>query len=150
VAFVKVANAGVWTDATNKRIAILRVDANNQLGLTRNATNNNIQAFYTANATAKAINVTTLNGTLDWFHIAMTWDLNAGTNGEFKLFLLGVQAGTTQTSLGAWSGNLASGRNNIGCDNTTGPTVVWSGWIDEVPIWTRVLAPPEIASLATR
>ena len=67
-----------------------------------------------------------------WHRVALVWD---GTNRS--LHMDGVEvAKDTQPNLAASSGNL-----QIGCGKTVTPTTFWSGLIDDVRIYSRVVEP---------
>ena len=74
-------------------------------------------------------------------HVVMTWDTSAD---EFKLYIDGVQIGTTQTGLGTPSG--AWDRLYVGADRAAGN--LWSGWIDDLFVLSGVvLSDTEVALL---
>lgn len=73
--------------------------------------------------------------------VILTWDLAAD---EFKLFIDGIQIGTTQTGLGTPSG--VWDRLYIGADRAGAN--LWSGWIDDLFILDDVvLSDTEVALL---
>lgn len=140
--WMKVSGAGVWTDATLRRLMGLRVDANNQVNLSRSATSNTLLCQYLAGATSKTVSIGSQSST-DWLHLAMTWSKSAD---QMKVYFQGVQTGATQTGLGTWAGTFNSTRANIGADSTV-PATVWSGNLAHAAIWTRALSAGEIAEL---
>lgn len=141
LAWAKVSESGVWSDGTGRRLIVINSSSNNQLLLTKNATSNQLLGLLTFDGISKGVNITST--TTNWFLLAMTWDKS--TN-ELKVFLDGVQQGTTQTGLGTWSGNLSSTSNVIGAGSTT-PSLIWSGNIAHVALWNTALTPTEIAAL---
>jgi hypothetical protein len=64
-----------------------------------------------------------------------------------RAYINGAQVGTTQTSLGTWSGALDSAQTCIGAANTT-PASVHSGWLAHPAIWNVALTPAEVAWLS--
>ncbi|MCX5646979.1 MAG: protein kinase [Phycisphaerae bacterium] len=67
-----------------------------------------------------------------WHRVALTWD---GTNRS--LYADGVEvAKDTQSNLAASSGNL-----QIGCGKSVAPTTFWTGLIDDVRVYSRVVQP---------
>jgi len=76
-----------------------------------------------------------------WTHIASTY---SDTDDEFKAYINGVQVGTTETSLGTFSGNLASTTTVIGAYNTSSSTP-WLGKIDDVKVYDYARNPSQIA-----
>lgn len=140
--WAKVAGAGVWTDATNRRIIHLRTDVSNRLLIGRPTASNLLQFLYVAGGTTKTVNLTT--SAVDWLHVVLTW---SKATDQMKAYAAGAQTGTTQTALGTWVGALNSTNSNIGSTDTT-PNAVWSGTLAHAAIWTRVLTAAEIAELA--
>ncbi len=139
----KVSAAGVWTDGTQRLVFIVYVDGNNFLQVNRTPVNGDLEYVYTANGTTERV---TLNGlsTTDWMHLAMTWDLGAGVNGEFKAFYNGAQAGATQTGLGTWAGAPVAVFVGVGAL----VNFPWSGYAAHVALWDSALTPGQVASLA--
>jgi hypothetical protein len=75
-----------------------------------------------------------------WVHIAWTWDT---TTDEFKVYINGSQAGTTQALTGTWS--LAPTVAYISAStDVTGPSNYWQGLIDEVRIWNTARTQSQI------
>jgi hypothetical protein len=139
----KVSGASIWTDTLAHTMFRLRVDANNDVFLRKNTTNNQVQFIYTAGATAETINLTT--SPTDWFHLAITWSATAD---EVKAYYNGAQTGSTSTVLGVWAGVLASTVCCVGAGSTT-PTTGWNGTVAHAALWTTPLTAAQIASLAT-
>jgi len=143
MAWGKVSEAGVWTDGVARYMARFAVDANNYISLEKRTINNSLRALYSAGGTSKGISPT-FSG-LTWFHLAITWDKNAGADGQVLVFLNGAQSGATQTALGVWNGALAATTTVAGALNTT-PINVWSGLLAHVLVLNRTATPAEIAS----
>lgn len=140
----KVAAAGTWTDATDRRPISLRVDANNRLNVNKTATNNQVGSTYVAGGTSKGVSFTTA-GPLTFFHLALTWSKSAD---QLKFYVNGAQVGTTQTGLGTWAGALAVGTTAVGGSDLIGGNP-WSGAIAHAAIWTTPLSAAQILALAT-
>ncbi len=136
----KVSGAGVWTDATTRRLAYFFVDSSNRVSILRTATNNQLSAFYLAGGTNKSVNFTA--SSLDWFHVAITWSKSAD---QVKVYLNGIQQGATQTGLGTWAGALASSTVRFG--SATGGEF-WSGFGQDGEARDYALSPGQIAELA--
>ena len=143
--WVKVVNAGVWTDTTLRYCMLIRADSNNRVVLFRTATNNQLALEYKAGGTAKQVAFTDAGGRTDWLHLAITASVAAG---EVKAYLDGAQVGATLGTLGTWVGALNSTRNHIGAGSTT-PTLVWSGYLAYGAVWTKALTPAEVSAVAT-
>lgn len=139
----KAGGAGVWTDATDRRLAQFRVDANNRAYLQRSTTNNVITANYIAGGTAKAVNFTTAAPTT-WQHFAMTWSKTAD---QMIAYVNGVQVGAIQTGLGTWAGSLATTLTVLGASDTSGSNP-WSGSEAHTAVWALALSAAQVAILA--
>jgi hypothetical protein len=145
VVWAKVSGAGVWTDATSRRILRIGVasgSSNNDIRITKTTTTNQLQFNYAANSVASQVNDTSLGGSTGWFQAVITW---SKSKDQVKAYINGVQVGSTQTGLGTWSGNLASTAVAIGASDSSG-TSGWSGMINDVRLYTRVLSETEIAA----
>lgn len=141
--WAKVANVGVWSDATVRRFITLQVDANNRVFIEKVAGANTFGYNYVAGGTAKNRNRTTT--TTDWFHVALTW---SKANDEVKAYFNGAQEGATLNALGVWVGTIVSTNTNVGANATT-PTSVWSGFLAHAAIWNTPLSAAQVAALAT-
>lgn len=144
LAFAKVSGSGVWTDSTERDLVRLRVDGNNEIILNKQTVDNELRWYYGASGTGDNVVDTSLNGSIGFFLMAMTWDTSAD---EMKAYLNGTQVGSTQTGLGTWIGNLSSTQSVIGAINTT-PSSVWDGDISHVALLTEVLSGAEIFRIA--
>jgi microcystin-dependent protein len=139
--WVKVLNAGVWTDKSYHTIALLGADFSNNYVLIRKHSNNNLlQWCYTAGGTAKC--GTSSRDDIGWMNMAVTWNKAAD---QAKFYFNGVQAGPTLTGLGVWAGDLVSGYCVFGAETLTG-TRGWKGYGGRVALWDVALTADEIAS----
>lgn len=139
--WVKVANAGVWTDATIRGIMHIGVDANNRFFINKNNTSNEIAFSHRAGGTVKT--VTTTFSATTFFSVALTWDKVAD---EVKAYVNGAQVGTTQTTLGVFAGTLTNGFSAIG-DSSSAGSQPFSGSIAHSTLWKVALTPAEILAL---
>lgn len=130
------------------RIFSMGADANNVVLLEKTATANTLRAAYIAGSTTKSVSpkvYARLGGQkAEWHHLAMTY---SAADDAVKVYLDGAQSGSTATSLGTWSGSVASTIYVIGASATT-PSNVFKGWIAHVAQWTTVLTADEIRELA--
>jgi hypothetical protein len=94
---------------------------------------------YTAGATAEEHTESGQTST-GWLHMAITWDK---IQDEVKFYLDGVQVGTTQSSLGSWSGSLASDKCVIGAQDNSG-AAVWYGYLAHVALWDKALSGKQV------
>ena len=123
-------------------MAILGVDANNEVVLTRSATD--LILTYGAGGTDESVTIAS-GSPAGYFMVALTWDVSGNA---VKAYYNGVQSGSTQTIAGTWVGNLASTLAVIGASVTT-PSNVWSGDIAHWELLTEVLTSTEILKIAT-
>jgi hypothetical protein len=130
------------------RIFSMGVDANNVVLLEKTATANTLRAAYIAGGTTDHVSPTLYtqgpNQYGEWHHIAMTYSV---TDDALIVYLDGAKTGSTQSTLGTWSGSVASTIYVIGASATT-PSNVFKGWIAHVAQWTSVLTADEISELA--
>ena len=140
--WAKVANVGVWSDATVRRFATFQVDANNRVYIEKVAGANTFGYNYVAGGTAKNRNRTT--STTEWFHACLTW---SKSNDQVIAYFNGVQEGATLTGLGVWAGSIVSTNTNIGANATT-PTSVWSGLLAHAAVWNTPLSAAQVLTLA--
>lgn len=138
--------SGFLTDGAFRRMIYLNADANNFLMLTKSSVNNRVDCTYRAGGTFSERLLTSFSIT-DWFHLAITWDKNAGASGEFKAYLNGVQQSTTATGLGIWAGSLSSTACVIGANDSAGANR-WNGNLWGASLWTVALSASEVADIA--
>ena len=136
--WLKMANAGVWTDGVARYAMRLSIDANNYIILIKSSANNILTLTYTAGGVIETATIG--SSTTDWFHLAMTWSKPAE---EVRYYYNGVWQ-ETDITLGVWAGAFAVAV--IGAANTT-PAFPWQGYIAHTAIWTRALSDSEIAAL---
>ena len=141
--WARVYNVGVWTDGNNHVMGTLRVDANNQIFLKKDNTNNRKELVYEAGNVTET-GVETGLAIIDWMQLFLTW---SATTDEVKQYRDGSQVGITLTVLGAWAGQLVNTNTIIGSFDT-GPTNPWYGWLAHCAVWDTILTQPQIADLA--
>jgi hypothetical protein len=144
--WARVSGAGIWTDATQRKAAILLADANNFVRMQRHTGNNLLEFSQVAGGTVKTASLST-GGSLGWMCLGLTWSLSTGATGEVRLYYNGVQSGATLTGLGTWAGNLSNTGTVIGALNLT-PNEVWSGYLAHGAVWDRAISAAEVADLA--
>ncbi len=139
----KVSAAGIWTDATIRKLFHIFSDSSNRVILQRTNVNNQLNITYIAGGTNDTITYTS-SGPTDWVHLAATWSKTAD---ELKLYVNGAQQGSTAATLGTYTGALTAANQRISGTNAT-PTEPWSGSIAHVAVWSTPLSATQIASLA--
>ena len=142
--WAKVASAAVWADSTVRRVITLAADADNYIAIEKTATANELGFHYSAGTPVldSVTDSTTIGASVDWFHVAITWDTTADA---IYAYVNGTQG--TSATLGTWSGALASTTAVIGSSSTTAADV-WSGWLSNIAVWKVALSASEIARLA--
>jgi hypothetical protein len=139
----RVSAAGVWTDNAQRHVFNFYVDASNAISM-RKETTNIMRAVYVAGGTTSILVETTQP--VIWTNTVVTWSRSAGANGEFRLFINGTQDGATATNIGNWTGAPISTRTILAAFSTT--AAQWTGNLAFAALWTRALAPAEIATFA--
>ena len=146
--WVRVLNSAQLENTTRRGILALGADTSNIVYIERTTTANTFRIAYIGGGTTDSVSPTFYKDgsyEIPWVHLGVTWDV---TNNELKAYVNGVQSGTTQASLGTWSGALASTLCTIGAINTT-PASGWSGWIKHVAIWNAELSADDMLRLGT-
>jgi len=144
LAWARVSGAGVWTDVTWRRVAVLKADTNNTIVLTRTSGNNQLACYYKAGGTELSNITSAIGGTTGWFSLGLTW---SATGNVVQYYLNGATAGSNDTGLGTWAGSPASTLCVIGADSTV-PSSVFSGDIGHVALWNTPLTAAQIASIS--
>ena len=142
----QVANAGVWTDATVRKIIHVGVDANNNIYIRRDGANNQIRMSYTAGGVLLTDATVPLTN-LDFAMYGITWDIAAGATGEIHYYIRGITVGG-DIGMGTWLGDLSNTEVVIGASSTV-PADVWSGNIGPVLLFNEAKTPAEMAYLST-
>lgn len=139
--WVKVANAGVWTDGVERRIINLESAGGDYMMIRKLTTNDRLDWRYFRGGGA-AVSETIVFNQTTWFPVGMTWSATAN---QVIYYVNGAQSGAIDACAG-WVQALNS-RAYIGCA-FVGPANVWSGPIAHVGMWGRVLSATEIAALS--
>jgi hypothetical protein len=111
----KVDAVGTWTDGTLRGIARFGADANNLIQLYKAGTGE-IVANYIAGGTTETI-TSAIQSSTDYQHLFIYW-VTDGPSSSFGFVLNGVEVGNSST-LGTWSGSLASNLCVLGALNTS-------------------------------
>ena len=134
--------AGVWTDSTTRGVLTLEVDANNDIKIRRESTDNNVRF----NREANNANETTLYGTggpYTWCHFGMTWNQ---VGDDIQYYWAGSAVDDDQ-GLQAFVGVLAV--SVIGAVDAGG-TNPFSGYLAHIAIGAGgILTPTQMLDLAT-
>jgi len=130
-----------WTGAQTGRMIEIQTNINNRAWITKANVGGRLRYQYVAGGVSMTVDRDGTNE-LTWIHCAITWSVTAN---EMRAYFNGLQTGLTQVGLGVWVGVPIDAM--IGC--LPGPAGVWHGWLAHGAVWTRALAPGEIADLAT-
>jgi hypothetical protein len=138
-----------WAQATNWVAGVtlfkFGVNGNNDVYIQKNNTSDRFEGFYVAGATTDATSETGGQTSTAWRHAAITVSKAAD---QMRLYVNGVQVGTTQSTLGTWAGTLANTRCVIGAADTA-LSNPWLGNLAHVAVFTRALSAADVLSLAT-
>tara|TARA_R100000808_G_C2104277_1_gene120414 strand:- start:163 stop:924 length:762 start_codon:yes stop_codon:yes gene_type:complete len=111
------------------------VNSNNQVGFTYLNSSSKLRYVYKAGGTTKKVDHSvSIENDGNWHHIAITWDTSRD---ELKAYLDGSQVGSTQSSLGSWSGTISDvviGKNSVANN------AYWKGHLDQASVFTTVVA----------
>lgn len=143
-AWMKVYNAGVWTDGTQRYVFSMATSGPQERIWMYKTTSNGVFQFTSrVGGTEKGVSASSQSSTA-WMHVAMTW---SDSGDAMIAYINGAQTGATQTGIGTGSANnLVTTTSCIGAGSTT-PTLIWHGWIAHVALWNRPLTPTEVANL---
>lgn len=141
----RVPSAATWGEATIRRFLHFRADNNNRF-IIQQSSANTITAFRFGGGTNKNVAMTFASQPTTWQHLAITYSVNSN---EMKVYLNGVQQGTTQTGIGTFTGNLLTTDCCIGITDTsalTNPLI--DRMMGHVAIFNSALDAATIADLA--
>jgi len=144
VAFwMKVANAGVWTDAADRAMVYLSEDGNNFYSINKHSANNELR--WRVNCAGVFNGPVTAQSSIAWLPVAMTWEWG-GVNTTMYRYTSGAQDGAPFTVAAQYVGNLAA----VAVIGAAGiaPSGVFHGWMAHAALWDRVLSADEILGLA--
>lgn len=138
--WVAILNAAVLSDGDYHIIAEIRTDVNNRIEIYSN--NTTITFSTTMGGIDKDIagTLSAANTVLKPFII--NW---SDTGNALSAWIGGAQVGATQTGIGTWVGDLASGRCRIGAEATS---LSWKGYLAHALLLNRPMTTTEIASVS--
>ena len=156
-AITLVGTVSIWFACENEyldgttlgRIFTMGVDANNVVLIEKTATANTFRLALIAGGTTDSVSPVIYKTGVgavgrEWHHLAMSL---SATDDALKVYVDGAQSGSTQSSLGTWSGTVAETLFCIGAGSTV-PANVFKGWLSQPALWSVVLSDDEIADLA--
>lgn len=141
-AWVRVANAGVWTDASDHYIVNFDAPGDYWIYTYKPAQPPPPSRILLQRGAVGIVGLvpTSTPATTEWFHVACTWDSVAD---ELNIYLDGVRT-FGAGGMNAWVGTLDAARIGGRAGGTR-----WEGWLQHVALWSRVLLPAEVTNLAT-
>lgn len=110
--WMRVFNAGVWTDGTSRVLFTLGVNSTNRILLYRTATNNNFQFYMNAGGTVASRDI--VISSTAWNCYGLTWNK---TSNRIRAYLNGVQQGADLVYTGTWVGSLVNSQSQICATN---------------------------------
>jgi hypothetical protein len=142
IVWARVANAGVWTDASNRTGVLLQVDGNNRIAIRKTVANDTIQLFRIASGTVKSVTDVSITDTL--FHAwGITWSV---ADDEVIAYVGGIQSGAVLNGIDNFVGNLHANNTVIGSTNAVA-VEVWSGNLAHVQLRSVALSPAQMLHL---
>lgn len=132
---------------TKMQIITLKYDSENYVDITFDTTAYRFNGAYEAGDTLKSVNsslVYNVGYGAQWHHFGLSWDASGDA---LKFYVDGLQQGSTQSSLGTWTGAMASTTMVAGSSSTTAADVL-TGWMARLGVWSVVLTGDEFADLA--
>ena len=134
-------------DTTKMQIITLKYDAQNYIDITFDTTAYRFNGAYEAGNTLDSVNSDLVYNVAygpQWHQFGLTWD---AANNKLKFFVDGLQQGSTQESLGTWTGAMASTTMVLGSSSTTAANVL-TGYAARLGIWSVVLPAATMQDLA--
>ncbi|MBE0410667.1 MAG: hypothetical protein IBX69_13135 [Anaerolineales bacterium] len=141
--WMKVANAGVWTDAKVRAGIRLYADGSNRMHIAKRSQVYETAFYY---QTGGAVNLL-VHSTSDvnWICYVMTWKVGAG--GGVYGYYNGIEFDNLGPIANSFAGSLHASNCCIGSYDVT-LSNPWHGWLAHGAVWDRVLTPTEVARLA--
>lgn len=138
----RVRAASVLSDGVARYVFVVAKDGSNQVNFQRDAAiNNGYNMFYVAGGVVKTVALSGITS-LNWNNIIITWSKSGDA---VKIYLNGVQQGSTQTGLGTWVG----APTDTNCDLGHGGAF-WDGYIDWAAIWSAAMPAALVPYIARR
>lgn len=139
VIWARAADASVWTDGVSSRLFRFITGTGSNFYVQEGATNNLLALTFLG----KTVSTSQPSLGTNWFQLAVSWNIPGDT---MKFFVNGVQAGSTQTGLTAWSGSVTTAV--LGASTTAGASP-WYGSLAHTALWNTTLSDAQILGLYT-
>lgn len=146
--WLRVEDAGVWTDGFFHDWVVINVDSVNQFFIRKQSVNNRVYGLRTAQSDVHQIQLDGLSNT-DWFHWCVTGSVASDT---FSIYVNGVFVVEFFQYSGneLWTGVIPSNTCLLGA-SVADPSIStheWKGWFARLKIYNYVLSQDEITALA--
>jgi hypothetical protein len=139
VAWAQVASVGVWTDGNAGHVMNVNQNASNRSQMGRSTTNGLFTWDHAGNGVLDRVSESSL-AVVTWMFLCSTYST---ADNVHRAYRDGVERGTADVAVNAWTGTMAAGQIGRGQSAST----FWNGFISHVAIYNRVLTASEIASL---
>ena len=140
--WLKVANAGVWTDGQGRMAWNYEAAGNDRGSFQKSSVANRVIFTNVGGGTIESHNLNLISDT-GWLVMAMT---RSETADEVRYYWDATHR-ATDTSIGTWSAAGAWNTNTLGAVNPT-PTFPWHGWLAHLAAFPYALSAPQITDLA--
>lgn len=144
MAWWRVFNVGVWTDAALRMVVNAYDTANDLLQVAKNVAVNQFYDGYWVGGSVAQSNISAGTPT--------TWQCTTVTRseaaGEVIYYRNGAWVATDGPAIGVWASATPWTRIVIGAGSVA-PIQVWHGWLGHVAMWNSALGAPAILDLAT-
>ena len=143
----KVESPAIWTDGLQHGLfGFYPFNANTDefgaINIYKDVGNNNISFFCALESGFFNLHTTPLSSSL-WFSVAITF---SQLGNEMKMYLNGVQVGTTVSPLSAWNDAYPISNGLLFGGTSTGVLNKWAGWMaDGIIGWSKVASPQQIS-----
>lgn len=136
----KVANAGVWTDATTRRIIELNrsAGADHDITLLKSNTSNRLSMLRRVPGSLRVFDMDGLSNP-NWISLMLSWSVTAN---QFRAYINGTLFGTHPAPTGTGSGLL---RSNLGVITVSPPASVFHGYFSNLVFWPGPATADKIA-----
>ena len=134
VAWVKVKNASVWSDGTLRYIFFFVPNNTDRFDISKSTSANKMHFYYRTNGADYLYEIgdSTVNPTTDWFHVAITWDTEAG---KLRAYFNGQLIDSESAAPATWTTPFLDHWTAIGAARSDFPGNIWDGYIDDVRVY---------------
>ena len=138
----RAADAAVWVDGVGRTLAVLYLDTNNYVWITKSTSNNAISMDYKANGVLTPFVASKVHG-VDWFRLTMTWD-----NGTVAAYVNGMLMGPKVSGLSPLVGALNASYCSIGSLTDGAQPAI--GYFQNCGLFSTALTQQQIGLISAR